>query len=124
MGGTVKSQVAVALFASIMGGCNPSPTPTPVDASIDSSVEDSSMDAIETAPVYGDAPPSPDGADAESAQFFLTELVEGGCLDPNDPTNLTTVEEAMVSDAIPPEWACLFAGGTVESCMVCPQGDL
>ena len=60
------------------------------------------------------APPVPQRVDAA---VVYQALVEAGCLAPDDGGLAAVVEESQ-SDAEPSWLACLFDGGTVQSCGV------
>jgi hypothetical protein len=76
------------------------------------------------APVFSDAAPPP--AALPPATIY-GELLEGGCIAPDDPDaqgqGLAAVVEEEYSDAELPLIACLFGGGSVASCGGCGAGQ-
>jgi hypothetical protein len=90
----------VALFFSCTSCQGCTPAPAPIDA----------------------APPPPMPIDQASAIYV--ELVEAGCLAPDDSGDgVTSIYEQHQSDAQPLWLGCLYMGGSVQSCKVPCAGD-
>lgn len=69
--------------------------------------------AIVALVVVGCSKPAPPA----SAPSVYNELVEAGCIAPDD-ASYAAVQEGLQSDAQPPWFACLADGGTVAGCSV------
>jgi len=93
--------LAVAMALAACSSCTPAPA--------------SPSDAAPPSP----GPPSP----SDPTELVYTELVEGGCLAPDDSGDgYAAIYELETSDAAPSWLICLYRGGTVASCMV-PCGN-
>jgi len=102
------------LVAVLLVGCTPAVTPdggtdaTPPPPSLDASPVDASTDV---SPVESSLDASP------VATTIYNELVEAGCMAPNDPTGPSALAQSLAAGDFP--WLpCLFDGGTVTSCNV------
>lgn len=95
------------LFLALVGlagcaNCGTNPTPIPPNPPVDFSDAAAPPSTLPPALIYG-------------------ELVEAGCLDPDDSgEGLAGVVELEFGDAEPPWLACLAAGGTAAACQPCP----
>ena len=91
---------AVTAFMSACGSCAPSP-PSPVSP-----------------PAPTPAPTTPPPPVTPISVTVYNELVEAGCMDPDDGGPLAITEQ-WASDVHDPWLACLYDGGTVQACQAC-----
>lgn len=73
------------------------------------------------APVDAGPPVPPTG----TTGAIYSELVEAGCLEPDDASDgYAAIYEESIADDEPPWLRCLYLGGTVSSCLVpCVGGE-
>jgi hypothetical protein len=90
---------ALAILEASCGACSPTTTPP-------------------APPIVGVG----DAAEDVPPASIYAELVEAGCLAPDDAgAGVLAVVDLEFSDAAPPWITCLAAGGSVGSCNPCPQ---